>query len=86
MHCKFILQIALQNDIRDTTVRRSIHEQKLNPFKFSFVQELTEDHPDLSTDLSEVMMNKLNKYEVVLGTILFLNNQSGEVNGQICKY
>lgn len=83
-------QIARENNVSQTTVLRCLHKEKLHPYKLTFVQELTEDDPDRRMDFCERLMNKLNRNEIALGTILFSDESTftlnGEVNRQNCRY
>lgn len=45
--------------------------EQLHPYEFTLVQDLTEDHPDRKIDFCERMMNKLNRNEIAIETVLF---------------
>lgn len=76
-------QIARENNVSHTTVLRCLHKEKLHPYKLTFVQELTEDDPDRRMDFCERLMNKLNRNEIALGTILFSDESTFTLNGEV---
>lgn len=83
-------QIARGNNVSHTTVLKCLHKEKLHPYKMMFVQELTEDDPDRRVQFCEEIMNKLDRNVVSLDSIVFSDESTftlnGELNRQNCRY
>lgn len=62
---------------------RCLHTEKLHPCQLAFVQELTEDEPNIKTNVCKRMMNKVNRNEKKLGTILLSEELIFALNGKV---
>lgn len=83
-------QIARENDLSHTTVMKLLHASKMHPYKMQAVQELIGDDTDRRIEFCEQMMNLINDNQISLDWILFSDESTftlnGEVNRQNCRY
>lgn len=81
---------ALELETSDRSVRRILKINKFHPYKVKLVQELNEDDPDRRVEFCEQMMNLLITDPVLLDNIVFSDEATfqlnGNVNRQNCRY
>lgn len=85
-----VRQVARENSISHTSALKLMKLCQMRPYKMLMVQELLEDDPDRRLQFCEEMMNALDQNLVDLDWILFSDEctfaLNGEVNKQNCRY
>lgn len=77
-------------DMSHTSVLNVLHKNKYHPYKVTVTQELAEDDFDRRTEFCEIMMRKCDEIQNFLSSILFSDEATFFVNGQVnrhnCRY
>ena len=85
-----VRQVARECNISHTSALKLVKSCQMRPYKMQYVQELLEDDPDRRLQFCEVMMNALDQHLADLDWILFTDEctfaLNGEVNKQNCRY
>lgn len=83
-------QVGIENNISQSSVIRILKHENFHPYKLQIVQELTEDDPDRRLQFCEQMMQLIDENTVNLRNILFSDESTftlnGQVNRQNCRY
>lgn len=80
----------LPEDISKSSLHRILKQEKIKPYKLMYTQELLEDDPDRRCEFSEMMINKINNDPDFKNKILFSDESTfclnGEVNRHNCRF
>lgn len=85
-----VRNLARHHGISHSTVWRLLRKEKFHPYKIKLLHELNEDDPDRRLNFCETMMERLNRNPDLLRNILFSDESTfhlnGEVNRHNCRY
>lgn len=76
----------LPEDVSKSSIHRILKQEKIKPYKLMYTQELLEDDPDRRIEFSEVIMNKINDYPDFKNKILFSDESTFCLNGQVNRH
>lgn len=83
-------QLALNNNISQTSVMRIMKREKIRPYKVTLIHELSEDDPDRRMQFCDLFMGLCNDNENFINNVLFSDEATfclaGFVNRHNCRY
>lgn len=76
-------EVALDNDVAKTSVRKILKQEKYHPYKIKLIHELNEDDPDRRLEFCETIMNICNNDRIFSSRIIFSDESTFCMNGVI---
>lgn len=76
-------EIALDNEIGKTTVRRILKKEKYHAYKVKLIHELNEDDPERRLEFCELLMNLANNDPFFTSRIIFSDESTFCLNGVV---